>query len=466
MRFGSTTATSRSAAVPDRARWAVHRPTDPAVHRPTDPTVHRPELRGGTSRLAGVLALVMVARACSVGQSAPATLRAAAWQVQPASFPPGVLIAGVAPGDGSQPWIAVGWSIGGGDDQPSTRAFVSDDARSWRSYPLVPDDLDGSHTRLLSVGRLDSTLVAAGVAVGALHGNLRPTLWRAGPSQPLNELNLPRELFGGPKSITFDGLATGPLGGFVTGTWTGSANEPVAQVWHTSDGLDWERLDGIAPMASTTDELLAGRAVAVGPNRVVMIGAAFHLSRLGDGDDGAVWWSDDGRRWTRAATSPAHLGGPGDQELRAVAPTADGFVAGGSDAASSRGGSSRGDSSGGAGGSGGSAAAEQTAAIWWSGDGISWHRAAGLPAAEGRQATVTALASGGGRRWAAGVVGGAPRLWSSRDGQTWNAEPLPPSVPETGVQSVTMAAGAGLLMIILQMPDRSLESVIPVAIGT
>ena len=444
MRFGSTTAKSRSEAVPDRA-----------------------ELRCRTSPLALVLALVMVARACSVGPSAPASLRAAAWQVLPAAFPPGVLIAGVAPSDGPHPWIAVGWSIGGGDGQPSTRAFLSDDARSWRPYPLVPDDLDGSHTRLLSVGRLDSTLVAAGVAVGALHGNLRPTLWRSGPSQALNELNLPRELFGGPKSITFDGLATGSLGGFVAGTWTGSANQPVAQVWHTSDGLDWERLDGIAPMASTADELLAGRAVAVGPHRVVVIGAAFHLSRLGDGDDGAIWWSDDGRRWTRAATSPAHLGGPGDQELRVAAATADGFVAGGSDAGSSGAGGAVGaGDAGGAGGAGGSAASVQAAAIWWSGDGLSWHRVARLPAAQGRQATVTALASAGGRRWAAGVVGGAPRLWSSPDGQTWNAEPLPPSVPATGVQTVTMAAGAGLLMIILQMPDRSLESVIPVPIGT
>ncbi|HSS11693.1 MAG TPA: hypothetical protein VLL25_17535, partial [Acidimicrobiales bacterium] len=369
---------------------------------------------------------------CSPGHPEPSALPAAsAWQPAPQAFSSQVTILALTAGVGGQPWVAVGSAVGL-DGQPSTACFLSYDARSWTACRLAPVDLDGNHTRLLSVGRLGSTLVAGGVAVGALHGNPRPTLWRADPGQPLAELNLPRELFGGERIISFDGLATGPLGGFAVGTWDGVTNQAVAQVWRTTDGGDWQRLDGVTSMTSTSEELLRGSAVAVGPHHVVVVGAALHLHRLADGDEGAIWWSDDGRTWHRANPNGARLTGPGNQELSVVAAAGDGFVAGGSDSGA--------------------------AALWWSPDGASWHWGA-LPAAAGPHARVTAVTSAAGRQWAAGVVNGVPRVWSSTDGNHWTLEPLPAGTPPTGVQSITMGAGDGELVMVVQGPEGPRTSV-------
>jgi hypothetical protein len=309
-----------------------------------------------------------------------------------------------------------------------TACFLSNDARIWTACELAPDDLDGSHTRLLSVGRLGSTLVAGGVAVGALHGNPRPTLWRAEPGQPLVELNLPRELFGGERIISFNGISTGPPGGFAVGTWDGVANQAVAQVWRTSDGGSWQRLDGVVSMTSTTEELVRGSAIAVGPRRIVVVGAAVHLHRLADGDDGAIWWSDDGSHWSRADLSGSGLTGPGAQELQAVAAAGDGFIAGGSDSGA--------------------------AAMWDSPDGSTWQRVV-LPGATDRPGRVTALAATPGRAWATGIVDGIPRLWSSPDRQHWTREPLPgrATAPHAPPQSVTFVAGDGVVVVVVQSHD-------------
>lgn len=352
----------------------------------------------------------------------------------PNAFASNVTILGMTPGQAGQagqagqPWVAVG-SATGPDGQPSTACFLSNDARIWTACELAPDDLDGIHTRLLSVGRLGSTLVAGGVAVGALHGNPRPTLWRGEPGQPLAELNLPRELFGGERIISFNGMSTGLPGGFAVGTWDGVANQAVAQVWRTSDGGSWQRLDGVMSMTSTAEELLRGSAVAAGPRRIVVVGAAVHLHRLADGDDGAIWWSGDGSHWVRADLRGSGLTGPGGQELQAVTAAADGgFIAGGSDSGA--------------------------AAVWASPDGSTWKRVM-LPGAAGRPGRVTALAATPGRAWAAGIVNGTPRLWSSPDRQAWTGEPLPGREParHSPAQSVTLAAGDGVAVVVVQSRD-------------
>jgi hypothetical protein len=388
-----------------------------------------------------LLALAMLACGCSghsssSSSSPPATTTA--WKLLPHAFPSNATILAVTPGGGRLPWAAVG-SISGPDGQPSTACFLSADARIWTTCKLAPDDLDGSHTRLLTVGWLGSTLVAGGVAVGALHGNPRPTLWRGQSGQVLAELNLPRELFGGERIISFNGMSTGALGGFAVGTWDGVTNQAVAQVWRTGDGASWQRLDGVTSMTSTPEELLRGSAVAVGPDRVVVVGAALHLRRLSDGDDGAIWWSDDGSHWTRDDLAGAGLTGPGAQELMAVAPipsgvsaNASGFLAGGSDSG--------------------------RAALWLSPDGRTWRRVA-LPDAAGRSGRVTALAGTPGRAWAAGIIGGAPRLWSSRDGRRWTREPLPETAPGAQALSITLGAGDGEVVVVVQGPDGPHSSI-------
>ena len=378
-----------------------------------------------------MLAFAVLAWGCSGHSSSslpPPATAPTTWTLVPHAFPPNVTILAMTPGEAGQPWVAVG-SATGPDGQPSTACFLSNDTRTWTACELAPDDLDGSHTRLLSVGRLGSALLAGGVAVGALHGNPRPTLWRGEPGQPLAELNLPRELFGGERIISFNGISTGPPGGFAVGMWDGVANQAVAQVWRTADGGRWQRLDGVVSMTSTAEELLRGSAVAAGPRRIVVVGAAVHLHHLNDGDDGAIWWSHDGSHWIRADLSGSGLTGPGGQELQAVAAAADGgFIAGGSDSGA--------------------------AAAWASPDGSTWKRVM-LPDAAGRPGRLTALAATPGRVWAAGIVAGTPRVWSSADREVWTREPLRAGAPalHSPAQSVTLAAGDGVVVVVVQSPD-------------
>lgn len=378
--------------------------------------------------------LVAVAGACS-GAAPGATIRASAWTVEPSGFPPQTFVAGVTPRlDDRRPWVAVGWSTGA-DGQPAPACFRSADARHWEPCPLATTDLDGAHSRLLGAGWIGATFVAAGVSSSALHGNARPTLWRRDQVDPLAELDLPRELFGGPRGLGFAGMAAGPTGAFAVGGWTGATNQSVAQVWRTTDGLDWRRLDGVESLTSTPTELLRSTAVAVGGTRVVVVGGAFRVHPLGDGDDGAIWSSTDGDHWARASLAGTGLTGAGDQELKAVAPDGAGFVAGGSDGAS--------------------------AAVWSSADGTRWSTASVLPDARG--GTVTALAAGSGRQWAAGIVGGAARLWSSTDGRRWGVEPLPAGVPASGVDAFTLAATDDLLLVVARTTTGSTAAVAPLA---
>ena len=386
---------------------------------------------------AWLMAAVVMIAACSspMKPSQAAGPGPASAQPVPGAFGPGVFINSVA----SDPWTAVG-SSAGPDGQPETACFLSADARTWHACGLVPDDTDGRRTRLLGVARLGSTLIAGGVAVGALHGNPRPYLWSGSIGGPLNELNLPRELFGGERIISFNGLTTGPLGGFAVGTWDGVTNQTVAQVWRTTDGTDWHRLDGVSALTGSPEEILEGRAVAVGARRVVLVGTAVDLLRLADRDDGAMWWSDDGTTWTRADLTGAQMGGAGDQELRAVASSgiSGGFVAGGSDG--------------------------PAAVVWSSIDGRTWRRADPLPHGQGTGARVTAVVAGGsGTEWAAGVVAGSPRLWSSSDpaGRRWSDRPLPTADLATGpAQSVTLAAGSGLLLVVVQGSQGSAAAIV------
>jgi hypothetical protein len=78
-----------------------------------------------------------------------------------------------------------------------------------------------------------------------------------------------------------------------------------------------------------------------------------------------------------------------------------------------------------------------------------------LPGATGRPGRVTALAATPGRAWATGIVDGIPRLWSSPDRQHWTREPLPgrATAPHAPPQSVTLVAGDGVVVVVVQSHD-------------
>jgi hypothetical protein len=219
----------------------------------------------------------------------------------------------------------------------------------------------------------------------------------------------------------------------------------VAQVWRSADGQDWRRLDGVASLTSTSEEILRGNAAAVGSRRAVLVGTAFNLNHLRDGDDGAIWWSDDAASWVRADVAGAAMAGPGDQELRVAAATdnsgdsgdAGGFLVGGS--------------------SGGSAT------IWTSDDGRQWRRADPLPGGTGPGATVTAVADAPAHRtWAAGVVGGQPKLWRSLDGRHWDAVTLPgAALSSVGPAQLALVAAPGPVLVVVQGARGSVAVVAP-----
>ncbi|MDQ1427449.1 MAG: hypothetical protein QOK39_925, partial [Acidimicrobiaceae bacterium] len=229
------------------------------------------------------------------------------------------------------------------------------------------------------------------------------------------------------------------------GTWDGVTNQSVAQVWRSADGQDWRRLDGVASLTSTSEEILRGNAAAVGSRRAVLVGTAFNLIHLRDGDDGAIWWSDDAASWVRADVAGAAMAGPGDQELRVAAATdnsgdsgdAGGFLVGGS--------------------SGGSAT------IWTSDDGRQWRRADPLPGGTGPGATVTAVAGAPAHRtWAAGVVGGQPKLWRSLDGRHWDAVTLPgAALSSVGPAQLALVAAPGPVLVVVQGARGSVAVVAP-----
>ncbi|HEX3540759.1 MAG TPA: hypothetical protein VHT75_09995, partial [Acidimicrobiales bacterium] len=225
-------------------------------------------------------AVVLLAAACVA--SGPPRPMAVAWRT--GLFPAGASVAGAAyvrPAGSASAWMAVGATAVGTADA-ATGCFASAGGLSWAPCPLRPIDTDGRRTRLLGVARLGSQVIAGGVAVGALHGNPRPYLWAGPVGGAMEELNLPRELFGGENIISFRGLASGPLGGFAVGSYVGVTNQTVAQVWRTADGTDWQRLDGVASLTGSSEEILRGTAIADGPHRVVLVGASIDLRRLAD----------------------------------------------------------------------------------------------------------------------------------------------------------------------------------------
>jgi hypothetical protein len=372
-----------------------------------------------------LLAVVMGATACSSSPRSKANAGPdGTTESVPDAFGSGVFITSVW----SDPWVAVGWTAGP-DGAPATACFRSPEGRRWSPCGVVPIDTDGYQTRLMGIARIGNTLLAGGVATGALHGNPRPYLFAGPVDGPLRQLNLARELFGGENIVTYAGLTAGPLGGYSVGTYIGITNQTVAQVWRTTNGSDWRREDGVAALTGSPDEIVGGRAVAVGSQRVVVVGSTVSLRNLADGDDGAVWWSDDGSSWSRAGLTGASMGGPGQQELRTVAALrGTGFVAGGSTEGS----------------------AGTVAALWSSPDGQQWRPAGALPAGRGPGATVTALAQGAGYQWAAGVVGGTARLWSSSDGRRWTLRPLPASTWVGAARSVVLGDAGGRLLVVVQ----------------
>ncbi|HSR44727.1 MAG TPA: hypothetical protein VLT15_05775 [Acidimicrobiia bacterium] len=205
-------------------------------------------------------------------------------------------------------------------------------------------------------------------------------------------------------------------------TTTEAAAPAVTMVWTRIEsdvlgGSEWQWIEDIA----------------VGGPGLVAVGA----DGSGGDDDAAVWYSTDGRTWSRVAHDEAVFGGSGDQYMMAVTAGGPGFVAVGEDIAE--------DGTG-------------ISAVWVSEDGITWSRVSHDEASFGGQEQtnvfmkdVTAFGSG---LVAVGMESTGSSIdaaaWISADGVTWERVPPDEAVfggPQYQIMWAVVPAGPGLVAV-------------------
>lgn len=170
-------------------------------------------------------------------------------------------------------------------------------------------------------------IVAVGGVRGGAHGNVRWTVWQGSgrgassgsdssagpPSEPsagslgegLAELPQPFETFGGWDAGALVGVAAGPRGPVIAGSWRGTVGLDIA-LW-TRTGVDWVRLPTPAGLASDASTLRTPSGVAATASEIVIVGNEVELS--GAVTQRPVAWSapDAAGPWTRVPLP----GGPG-----------------------------------------------------------------------------------------------------------------------------------------------------------
>jgi len=258
----------------------------------------------------------------------------------------------------------------------------------------------------------------------------------------------------------------------------GSAEDHVAAVWTSADGLTWSRIahdDAVFPQGWMTSVTVGGPGlVAVGGldpgaavwtsvdgitwSRVALDESVFGESVMNavteggpglvavgeDNGDAAVWTSPDGSIWSRVPHDEAAFGsslitsaGGGDKSMASVTSGGPGLVAVGSDG--------------------------RDAAVWTSVDGIIWSR---VPDDEGvfggdrrRRRTMSSVIVGGPGLVAVGddgifsAVSGDSLdavVWTSVDGMTWSRVPSDESVfgdADLQTMNSVTVGGSGLVAV-------------------
>lgn len=364
---------------------------------------------------------------------------------RPVAAPPGdgsrgVVVEDLLPGagatgdTGSASWTAVGARVVGGADNVAPAAWrLANDG--WVADRTVASTLFGREQRLIGVGRHDGHLAAMGLVYSDFEARPRPSAW-AEHDGVWREVPTLREVFGGPRTQGMTDMASGELGFVVVGARDDRRGQQMAGVWRSPDGLDWTPPPQDTPLTGASGEVVTPLGVAIGPSGVVVVGTSLPLTDvLPDVEDGAVWWSGDGRRWERVHAG-AVFGGPGTQQPTVVTWSGSAFVAVGS-AADEVGGRLR-------------------PAAWVSPDGRSWRRAPVDAFGGGSEADarLTSLVSADGCMIAGGLVGTSPRLWTSTDGLAWT--PMqPPALELDAHGKVLAAADQGELLVVLSEPTSS-----------
>jgi hypothetical protein len=330
------------------------------------------------------------------------------------------------------PWTAVGQEGGIGSSDPVRPAvWNSPDGCAWRRAAVAPVTPDGQRTGFSAVARRGRLVAALGRSYSQVHGNIRPTLWRSDAGGPLREVELLRELFGGGRGISMDGLVATPQAFLATGAYLGPDGNVAVHVWRSTNGAEWVRLPPGRAQSGTPAEQLLPRDIAADAAGSVLVGTSFRVAGEA-GFDGAAWYAPAAaRQWQRADLSGTGLADGGDQRLVTAAPLGDGYVAVG------------------AAGSGGGF--QLRSAV--SPDGIRWSAGGPLPGEPlptGTRPAADVAELPGGGAVAATVAGGRTELWLSPDGRSWTPEVVPGRADRAS--GVVLGAGPDRLVLAVQTP--------------
>ncbi|HLI24712.1 MAG TPA: hypothetical protein VKU91_07135, partial [Acidimicrobiales bacterium] len=236
----------------------------------------------------------------------------------------------VAPAATGQPWVAVGTrtSQPSATASPTSAATVwtSPDAIRWTAVTL-PSTAPVSQAR--AAARLGASVIVVG-STGTGSGR-RAAIWVAQNGGPWRQLSLPDSFASlAPRLVAgtitpasagagtvIDDVATGALGAFATGTAGGAV-----VVWYSADGTRWTQLTDAERVIDDADQPHVS-SLAITSAGVVACGWVVSGSHL----DAGVWHSTDGVHWQRSGASSPSFSGGGDHVITGVAPLGTGYVA-------------------------------------------------------------------------------------------------------------------------------------------
>ena len=275
--------------------------------------------------------------------------------------------------------------------------WISPDGRQWSRVHDFPAE-DGTGALAVAADGARVVIVGADRRGGAAWSSTDGRTWTRAPRSPQLE---------GPDGGTGMFAVTTWRGGFLAG---GHRDDPAhaeahAAVWHSADGLAWQRGADDPPFAGARILGLAATDSAI-----VAVGG----TDTSAGPPGLAWRSSDGDHWTRISSPAVAAGVP-----QAVTSRDGRFIAVGVNAN------------------------DTGSTVWSSPDGSTWTK---IPNQESFQANGSPLRMAAVAPTASGLVAvgwqwdggnGSAAVWQSADGTSWGRESAVPSFSGAKMDGVT-----------------------------
>ena len=232
--------------------------------------------------------------------------------------------------------IAVGFTTAPDGSQDAAVWRSSDGGESWAIVP-DPDGVFGGPgdqeiKRIQTIAGVTLSLVAAGFDTSP-GGDRDAAVWTSTNGTDWTQVEAPD--LGGDGDQAIDDLQLFQQGNelVAVGVDTSGAGDADGAVWTSPNGTEWtqvasDALGGAGEQHITrlvTPESFDETGV---PN---LVAGGFEVNPGGD-QNAAIWYSQDGTRWTRERSSADLLGGAGDQQINSLSPAGSSLIAVGFDA--------------------------------------------------------------------------------------------------------------------------------------